>query len=176
MGAVLQNVKSNIKIKARSRNYMIYMIIFMGMVAVMDQYLSTIKTTALPYILEEYAIDASRFSYLEAVFLSFTFLIFLLNGLNDIIGRRYSILILIVIMGAASFGILYFTPNLNLFMVFYTLAIFATVSNMWTIPVSEESPALKRGKYIAVVYIIGLIPLQALFPPLIINTLGLSWK
>jgi len=176
LGAVLQNVKSNIKIKARSRNYMIYMIIFMGMVAVMDQYLSTIKTTALPYILEEYAIDASRFSYLEAVFLSFTFLIFLLNGLNDIIGRRYSILILIVIMGAASFGILYFTPNLNLFMVFYTLAIFATVSNMWTIPVSEESPALKRGKYIAVVYIIGLIPLQALFPPLIINTLGLSWK
>lgn len=176
MGAVLQNVKTNIKIKARSRNYLIYMMIFMGLVAIMDQYLSTIKTTALPYILEEYAIDASRFSYLEALFMSFTFLIFLLNGLNDIIGRRYSILILIAIMGAASFGILYFTPTLNLFMVFYTLAIFATVSNMWTIPISEESPAQKRGKYIAVVYIIGLIPLQAIIPPLIINTLGLSWK
>ncbi len=176
MGAVLQNVKTNIKIKARSRNYLIYMMIFMGLVAVMDQYLSTIKTTALPYLLEEYAIDASKFSYLEALFMSFTFLIFLLNGLNDIIGRRYSILILIVIMGAASFGILYFTPTLNLFMVFYTLAIFATVSNMWTIPISEESPAQKRGKYIAVVYIIGLIPLQAIIPPLIINTLGLSWK
>lgn len=176
MGAVLQNIKTNVKIKARSRNYLIYMMIFMGLVAVMDQYLSTIKTTALPYILEEYAIDASKFSYLEALFLSFTFLIFLLNGLNDIIGRRLSILILIVIMGASAFGILYFTPSLNLFMVFYTLAIFATVSNMWTIPISEESPALKRGKYIAVVYIIGLIPLQALLPPLLINTLGLSWK
>ncbi len=176
MGAVLQNIKTNVKIKARSRNYLIYMMIFMGMVAVMDQYLSTIKTTALPYILGEYAIDASKFSYLEALFLSFTFLIFLLNGLNDIIGRRLSILILIIIMGVSAFGILYFTPSLNLFMVFYTLAIFATVSNMWTIPISEESPALKRGKYIAVVYIIGLIPLQALLPPLIINTLGLSWK
>jgi len=176
MGAVLQNIKTNVKIKARSRNYMIYMMIFMGMVAIMDQYLSTIKTTALPYILGEYGIQASQFSYLEALFLAFTFLIFLLNGLNDIIGRRLSILILILIMGVASFGILYFTPNINLFMVFYTLAIFATVSNMWTIPVSEESPAPKRAKYIAIVYIIGLIPLQAILPPLLINTLGLSWK
>jgi len=176
MGAVLQNIKTNVKIKTRSRNYMIYMMIFMGMVAIMDQYLSTIKTTALPYILGEYGIQASQFSYLEALFLAFTFLIFLLNGLNDIIGRRLSILILILIMGVASFGILYFTPNINLFMVFYTLAIFATVSNMWTIPVSEESPAPKRAKYIAIVYIIGLIPLQAILPPLLINTLGLSWK
>ena len=176
MGAVLQNAKTNLKIKTRSRNYLIYMMIFMGLVAIMDQYLSTIKTTALPYILEEYSIEASRFSYLEALFLAFTFLIFLLNGLNDIIGRKLSILILILIMGIAAFGILYFTPNIYMFMAFYTLAIFATVSNMWTIPVSEESPAQKRAKYIAIVYIIGLIPLQALIPPLIINTLGLSWK
>lgn len=176
MGAVLQNAKTNLKIKTRSRNYLIYMMIFMGLVAIMDQYLSTIKTTALPYILEEYSIEASNFSYLEALFLAFTFLIFLLNGLNDIIGRKLSILILILIMGIAAFGILYFTPNIYMFMAFYTLAIFATVSNMWTIPVSEESPAQKRAKYIAIVYIIGLIPLQALIPPLIINTLGLSWK
>ena len=176
MGAVLQNAKTNLKIKTRSRNYLIYMMIFMGLVAIMDQYLSTVKTTALPYILKEYSLEASSFSYLEAVFMAFTFLIFLLNGLNDIIGRKLSILILILIMGVSAFGILYFTPNIYLFMAFYTLAIFATVSNMWTIPVSEESPAQKRAKYIAVVYIIGLIPLQALLPPLIINTLGLSWK
>jgi len=176
MGAVLQNVKTSIKIKTRSRNYLIYMMIFMGLVAIMDQYLSTIKTTALPYILEEYSIEASSFSYLEALFLAFTFLIFLLNGLNDIIGRKLSILILILIMGISAFGILYFTPNIYLFMAFYTIAIFATVSNMWTIPVSEESPAQKRAKYIAVVYIIGLIPLQALLPPLLVNTFGLSWK
>lgn len=176
MSAVAQEAKTFTKIKSRSRNYMVYMMIFMGLVAVMDQYLSTIKTTAIPYILEEYKISAPQFSYLEALFLSFTFLIFLLNGLNDIIGRRWSILILILIMGVSAFGIVYFSPSLNLFMVMYTLAIFATVSNMWTIPVSEESPASKRAKYISIVYIIGLIPLQALFPPLIIDTLGLSWK
>ena len=176
MSAVVQEAKTFAKIKSRSRNYMVYMMIFMGLVAVMDQYLSTIKTTAIPYILEEYKISAPQFSYLEALFLSFTFLIFLLNGLNDIIGRRWSILILILIMGVSAFGIVYFSPSLNLFMVMYTLAIFATVSNMWTIPVSEESPANKRAKYISIVYIIGLIPLQALFPPLIVDTLGLSWK
>lgn len=176
MSSISQGVKPSVVIKTRSRNYLLYMVIFMGLVAIMDQYLSTIKTTALPYILEEYQVSASQFSYLEAAYLAFTFLIFLLNGLTDIIGRKLSILILIVIMGLASFGVLYFTPSIHWFMIMYTLAIFATVSNMWTIPVSEESPADKRAKYVAVVYIIGLIPLQALLPPLLINTLGLSWK
>ena len=76
MSTVTQNLKAGLKIKPRSRNYLIYMIVFMGLVAIMDQYLSTVKTTAIPYILEEYNITASRFSYLEAIFLAFTFLIF----------------------------------------------------------------------------------------------------
>lgn len=160
----------------RSRGYLVYLIIFMGLVAVMDQYLSTIKSTAIPYILDEYNLSAPQFSYLEAAYLAFTFLIFLLNGLTDIIGRKFSILVLILIMGLSSLGIVLFTPNIHWFMVMYTLAIFATVSNMWTIPISEESPAQKRAKYVSIVYIIGLLPLQALLPPLLLNTFHLSWK
>lgn len=162
--------------KSRSRNYLLFMIIFMGSVALMDQYLSTIKTTALPYILAEFKITPTQFSNLEGVFFIFTFLIFLLNGLVDRIGRKISILVLILIMGLSSLGILLFTSNIYLFMAMYTLAIFATVSNMWTIPISEESPTEKRAKYVSIVYIIGLIPLQALLPPFLMNTLGLSWK
>ncbi|MGC9346796.1 MAG: MFS transporter [Anaerolineae bacterium] len=162
--------------KARSRNYMLYLIVLMGLVAVMDQYLSMIKTTAIPYIIEAYGISASRFSWYEALYLAMTFLIFLLNGLNDIIGRRLSILILVLLMGVGSLGIVLFTPTLTLFMVFYTLVMFTTVSNMWAIPVSEESPAQKRAKYVSFVYVIGLIPLQAILPPLILDVLGLSWK
>lgn len=162
--------------KSRSRNYLLFMIIFMGSVALMDQYLSTIKTTALPYILAEFKITPTQFSNLEGVFFIFTFLIFLLNGLVDRIGRKISILVLILIMGLSSLGILLFTSNIYLFMSMYTLAIFATVSNMWTIPISEESPTEKRAKYVSIVYIIGLIPLQALLPPFLMNTLGLSWK
>jgi MFS family permease len=160
----------------RNRNYLVYLIIFMGLVAVMDQYLSTIKTTALPYILKEYNIDASQFSFLEAGYLAFTFLIFLLNGLTDIIGRKWSILLLMLIMGVSSLGVLLFTPSIHWFMIMYTLAIFGTVSNMWTIPISEESPAQNRARNVSIVYIIGLIPLQAILPPILLNTLHLSWR
>jgi MFS family permease len=148
----------------------------MGLVALLDQYLSTIKTTALPYILEEYHITPTRFSNLEGLFFILTFFIFLLNSLVDRIGRKYSILFLILIMGLASGGILLFSSTIYWFMILYTLVVFATVSNMWTIPISEESPSEKRGKYVSLVYILGLIPLQAALPPLLMNTLHLSWK
>ncbi len=159
-----------------SRHYLIYLIVFMGLVAVLDQYISTIKTTAIPYIIAEYGISAESFSWYEALYLASTFLIFLLNGLNDIIGRKLSILILILLMGLSTLGIVLFTPSLHLFMVLYTIAMFTTVSNMWSIPVSEESPAENRAKYVAIVYVIGLVPLQALLPPLLMNVLKLSWK
>ena len=121
MGAVLQNAKTNLKIKTRSRNYLIYMMIFMGLVAIMDQYLSTIKTTALPYILKEYSLEASSFSYLEAVFMAFTFLIFLLNGLNDIIGRKLSILISDSDHGCFRFrNSLFHTKYLSIYGILYT--------------------------------------------------------
>jgi len=162
--------------QARSRGYLVYLIALMGLVAVMDQYLSTIRTTAIPYVIEEYGISAPEFSWLEALYLVFTFLVFVVNGLNDLIGRKLAILVLILLMGLSSIGIVLFTSSLHLFMVFYAVAMFTTVSNMWTIPVSEESPADKRAKYVSIVYVIGLIPLQALLPPFLLDTLGLSWK
>lgn len=166
----------------RSRQYLIYLIMIMGLVAIMDQYISTIKTTAIPYILREYFSTtnpesyASVFSFWEGIYLIPTFFIFVLNGLNDIIGRKKSVILLVTIMGFSSIAMVFFTPSFHMFMVFYGIAMFTTVSNMWTFPISEESPAEKRAKYVSVVYIIGLIPLQALLPPLIINILGLSWK
>ena len=164
------------KARQRSTNYLVYLIVFMGLVAIMDQYISTIKTTAIPYIIEEYGITATEFSWNEAVYLIATFFIFLLNGLNDIIGRRFAILILVLLMGLSSFAIVLFTPSFQAFMIFYTIAMFTTVSNMWTIPISEESPAKTRGKYVSIVYVIGLIPLQALLPPLILDVMGLNWR
>jgi MFS family permease len=176
MTSPTQEIKTHSESHSRGRGYLIYLIILMGLVAVMDQYISTVKTTAIPYIIEEYSISASQFSWLEALYLATTFLIFVLNGLNDIIGRKLSILVLILFMGLSSLAIIYATPTLHLFMAFYTVAMFATVSNMWTIPVSEESPAAVRAKYVSVVYVIGLIPLQALLPPFLLNTLNLDWR
>lgn len=161
---------------ARSGRYLAFLVISMGVVAIMDQYLSTIKTTALPYLMQEYGIDASSFSWLETLYMIPTFFIFLLNGLNDLIGRKWSILILILLMGLSSLAILLWTPSLSMFMAFYAVTMFTTVSNMWTIPPAEESPAQNRAKLISVVYVIGLIPLQAILPPILVNTLGLSWR
>jgi MFS family permease len=79
-------------------------------------------------------------------------------------------------MGLSCLAITFLTPGVHSFMAFYAMAMFTTVSNMWTIPISEEAPAGVRAKYVAVVYVIGLIPLQALLPPLLISVLGLNWK
>lgn len=161
---------------SKNRPYLIYLVILMGLIALMDQYLSTIKTTAIPYILEEYNVTAHEFSWWEALYLIPTFFIFLLNGLNDIIGRKFSILILLLMMGFSSLGVVILSPSFHLFMIFYAIITFTTVSNMWSIPVTEESPPDKRAKLVTLTYIIGLIPLQGILPPIIIEKLNLDWK
>jgi MFS family permease len=159
----------------RTRRYIIYLIIFMGSIALMDQYLSMIETTAIPNILQEYSVTNTEYAWWKVVYFIPTFLIFLLNGLTDIIGRKKSLLILIFLFGLASLGIVIGTPSFHLYMLFFTIIIFATVSNMWTLPISEEVSAEKRAKSISIVYFISLIPLQAIIPPLL-SRLGLSWK
>jgi MFS family permease len=78
-------------------------------------------------------------------------------------------------MGLSSLAIVLFTPTFHLFMVFYAIVTFTTVSNMWAIPISEESPAQKRAKLSSIVYVIGLFPLSAIIPLYVIPTLGWKW-
>ena len=160
----------------RSRKYIAYLVVMMTIVALMDWYISTIKTTALPYILKEYSLTPAQFSWTESLFLIPTFLVFLLNGLNDIIGRKWSILILMLLMGFSCISIVYFTPSFLIFMTFYAVAMLTTVSNMWAIPIGEEARAANRGKMVALVYTLGMIPLSAILPSLLVDKLGLDWK
>ncbi len=171
----IQQQKASVLIKPRSKQYIIYLVLFMGIVAIMDQYLSMVPITYMNSILDEYAITASQFSWWEALYLIPTFFIFALNGLVDIIGRKFSILLLILIMGFSSLAIVFFTPTFHFFMIFYSIVTFTTVSNMWTIPISEESPAQKRAKLSSIVYVIGLFPLSAIIPLYVIPTLGWKW-
>jgi MFS family permease len=161
--------------KVRSKQYIIYLVIFMGVVAIMDQYLSMVPITYMDSILTEYGVTAPQFEWWEALYLIPTFFIFALNGLVDIIGRKFSILLLILIMGFSSLAIVLFTPTFHLFMIFYSIVTFTTVSNMWAIPISEESPAQKRAKLSSIVYVIGLFPLSAIIPLYVIPTLGWKW-
>jgi MFS family permease len=86
----------------RNRSYVVFLVVLMGLVALMDQYLSTVKTTAIPYLTKEYGITAARFQWFEALYLISSFFIFALNGLNDLIGRKRSMLVLILMMGLNS--------------------------------------------------------------------------
>lgn len=162
-------------IKPRPRRYIIYLVLVMGIVAIMDQYLSMVPITYMNSILDEYGVTASQFEWWEALYLIPTFFIFALNGLVDIIGRKFSILVLILIMGFSSLGIVLFTPTFHFFMIFYSIVTFTTVSNMWAIPISEESPAAKRAKLSSLVYVIGLFPLSAIIPLYVIPSLGWKW-
>ncbi|MBN1281284.1 MAG: MFS transporter [Candidatus Thermoplasmatota archaeon] len=169
-----EHTVSEVKTK-RTRRYVWYLVLVMGVVAIMDQYLSFVETVAIPQILVEYNLQASQFAWWEAVYFIPTFFIFLLNGLTDIIGRKFSILILILMMGLSSLAVVYATPSFHFFMVFLAIITFTTVSNMWTIPISEEAPAQKRAKLVSIVYGVSLLPFAAILP-LIIDSLGLSWK
>jgi putative MFS transporter len=148
----------------------------MGIVAMLDWYLSLVEPTAKSYILKEFNMTAPVFARWETLYLIPTFFIFLLNGLTDIIGRKYSMLILILLMSLPALAIAEFSSTFHMFMIFYCLINFALVSNMWTIPVSEEAPAASRGRLMSIVYAISLIPLGAIIPGLlIIPTLGWRW-
>jgi len=163
------------KILLRNKGYLIYLVAFMGIVAMMDWYLSMVESTVKPYALQQFNISAPIFARWETIYLIPTLFIFLLNGLSDIIGRKYTVLILILLMGFSAFAITQFTPSFHSFMIFYCLINFAVVSNLWTIPVSEEAPAESRAKLLTTVYGISMIPLSALLPPLIIPVMGWRW-
>ena len=66
--------------KERTKRYIIYLVLFMGMIAIMDQYLSFIETTAIPNVLRDYAVTDSEYSFWKAIYFIPTFLIFLLNA------------------------------------------------------------------------------------------------
>ena len=147
----------------------------MALIAIMDQYLSFVETNAIPYIIKEYNVTESEYSWWKVIYFIPTFFIFLLNGLADIIGRKYTILILILLFGIPSLAIVYFTPSFHLYMVFFVIIVYATVSNIWTIPISEEAPAKKRAKLVSIVYFLSLIPFMAIIPP-ILQRFDLNWK
>jgi len=163
------------KILLRNKGYLIYLVAFMAIVGMMDWYLSMLEATAKPYILQEFSMTAPQFARWETLYLIPTFFIFLLNGLSDIIGRKYTMLILILLMGLPALAITQFAQGFHSFMILYCLVNFAVVSNLWTIPVSEEAPAASRAKYLSTAYAISMIPLSAILPPLIIPVMGWRW-
>ncbi|MBD3256206.1 MAG: MFS transporter [Candidatus Lokiarchaeota archaeon] len=162
-------------VEPRSKKYMIYLVIFMGMVSMMDQYCSLIEGPIVPYILVDYGITASEFAFLQGIYGLITFACFFIAWIADAYGRKKAMLVLMLSMGipALLIGLVSFT--IHLFFIFYAIVIMGTLSNLWELPITEEAKPEKRGTLGGLVFLIGLIPVYAIVGSLIADTLGWRW-
>jgi len=163
-----------------SKNYLIFLVLVMGLVSSMDTWLSMIEIKAIPNILDEWwptALDEvarSEFAYLQGIFGLIVFGVFFIGWYADAYGRRKGVMLLVLIMGAPTIMIVYLSANLYVFLLVYSIMIMGTTSNLWEIPISEEAPAKSRGMYGSAAFLIGVIPIWAILGPTIIDSYG--WR
>ncbi len=165
----------------RSRGYMIFLVVFLGLVSQLDGWLSLIETTAIPFILTEFwpslapEVSGIEFGFWQGVFGIIVFLVFFIGWYADAYGRKKGILALLLVMGIPSILIGMFAYTLTLFLIFYSILIMGTTSNLWEVPVAEESPPERRGLYGSIAFLIGIIPLSAIIGITVIENFGWRW-
>ncbi len=166
----------------RSGRYLFFLILIMGLVGQMDVWLSLIESYAAPYILAEAGIAATPwiFGFWQGVFGVIVFLVFFIGWFSDSFGRKIGILALILVMGIPA-GLILFIPDISnlsnffIFILLYSITIMGTTSNLWEVPIAEDSPAKRRGLYASIAFLISVIPLYALIGSDIIDALGWRW-
>jgi MFS family permease len=161
----------------RSRRYQWFIVIFMGLVGFLDNNLNLMEGQVIPFIISEYGLPSNEyFAFWQGIFGIATFSVFILSWFTDAFGRKKGTLVLLLLMGIPAFLIIFLTPNIWSFYILYTILITGTVSNLWEIPVSEESPAKKRALYGGVATLLSLIPLSAIIGDDIADALGWRWS
>jgi MFS family permease len=166
----------------RSGKYMFFLVLFMGLVGQMDVWLSLIESYAAPFILAEAGLAATPwlFGFWQGVFGVVVFLVFFIGWFSDSFGRKYGILALVLVMGIPA-GLILIVPtiatqlNFFLFILLYSIVIMGTTSNLWEVPITEESPAKRRGLYNSIAFLISVIPLYALAGSALMDMLGWRW-
>ncbi|QEE14241.2 MFS transporter [Promethearchaeum syntrophicum] len=162
--------------RMRSKGYMSFLIIFMGLIALLDNYLSLIETDAVGYIIAEFGMTLPEFTLWQGIFGIAAFLVFILSWFADLWGRKIGILILVLVMSVSALLIgLIGDISVWIFFILYAILILGTNVNLWTIPISEESPAKNRAINGSVAFLIGLIPLYAVIGIPIAENLGWTW-
>lgn len=162
-------------VEQRSWKYMFYLVIFMGLVGQMDVWLSLIETSAVPFLIAEFGVTIIDFGFWAGAFGVIVFLVFFIGWFSDAFGRKKGILLLILVMGIPALFIGLFAITFHLFLLLYAIAIMGTTSNLWEVPIAEESPAEKRGLYGALAFLISVIPLSSIVGVDIIGLFGWRW-
>jgi MFS family permease len=159
----------------RSKGYVRYIVIFMGLVGLLDNSLNLMENIAIPGILEEFSIDPEFFAFWQGIFGVVTFAVFFIAWFSDAFGRKKGVLVLMLVMGIPALLIPFLAINLLMFYILYSIVITGTLSNLWEIPVTEEAPAEKRGTLGGIATLISLIPIYAILGPRIADSLGWRW-
>ena len=163
-------------VEQSSSGYVWYIVIFMGLVGLLDQYLSQVEGPLIPFILEDFGITAVEFAIWQGIYGVIAFLVFFIAWISDAYGRRKGILVLMLVLGVPTVLIVLFTEgNFHLFMILYSIIILGTISNLWEIPIAEEAPPEKRGIYGSIAFMIGLIPVFVFVAGPLATTVGWRW-
>ena len=125
-----------VTIEQRSSRYIAFIVIYMGLVGLLDSYLSLVETVAVPYILAEFGLLPQEFAFWQALYGIITFSVFFLGWFTDAFGRKKGVLVLMLITGipALLIGLTAFT--FHMFMILYAIIITMTLSNLWELPVT----------------------------------------
>ncbi|MFW9897925.1 MAG: MFS transporter [Candidatus Thorarchaeota archaeon] len=159
----------------RSKGYLVFIIIYMGLIGLMDNYLALIENVAFYYVMEDFGVSPAELAFWQGIYGIISFGVFIIGWLSDSFGRKKGILLLLVVMGIPALLIGLISITFHLFMLLYAFVTFGTISNLWEVPITEESPAEKRGTYGGLVTLLSLIPLYAFVGVAIATNLGWRW-
>ena len=166
-------------VEQRSKRYLIFLVVVMGLVSQLDGWLSLIESTAVPFIATEFFDgDVAEFALWQGLFGIIVFLVFFIGWFGDAFGRKKGILLLTLVMGVPTIFITFLPTGPSsavMFFILYSVVIMGTTSNLWEVPISEEAPAERRGLYGSIAFLIGIIPFSAIIGVGIIADYGWRW-
>jgi len=148
-------MKINI-LKNNNYTYLIFLLIYAGLYEIFDSYNTSFYPTIVSFIQKDLNIGDSEYYLIISIGSLGLYIVILMQYLSDLIGRKLTVII-------AFFGMGFSVYLFSLSHTFITLAISLFImyiffsSDSWIILVSEEVPKEKRGIYIYIVMIIGVI-------------------
>ncbi len=159
----------------RPKEYVTFVVVLMGLIAFMDNYLSQVELGVMSFMIADFGVDPT---FLIAILGVIAFAVFFISWATDALGRKKGLVLLVLVLGLPPV-LLLFTPSgpdgLYPSIILYSIMTMGTLANTWEIPVAEESPSKKRGLYGALAFLIGLIPIYAILGPRIAEALGWKW-
>ncbi|MBD3196001.1 MAG: MFS transporter [Candidatus Lokiarchaeota archaeon] len=168
--------KEKIEVTPRSSKYQWYIVVFMGLVGLMDNNLNLMEAVAIVGIRDQYGLSPGEFAFWQGIFGIITFLVFFVAWFSDAFGRKKGVLFLMLLMGIPAFLMPFLAPfSVWIFWILYAIIITGTLSNMWEIPVAEEADPKKRGLLGGIATLISLIPVYAIFGEDIEEAFGWEW-